>query len=267
MADIYDGTEGDDALAAGLDIMDGTEDWRDGWKSVNKTRDMIARVRAWVTDTIAALWPLSVVKGGTGASTAAGALANLGAWQNNGAVADGQSPTLGWNGARLQYSVPGYAGPTNLANLSDIGAGYLPLTGGTVTGDINVPNAHPASSGYTVAYINGDGRIARGASSERYKHDIHQIDPSSIGSIFPDLYSYRMNGDDTPRVGWIAERLAEHPDLLPFVVYARYVTETGVTIVTDQDGNPVPDSIDFIALLIAQNAQLNARLTALETRA
>lgn len=264
---------GDDALADGMDLVTGTADRRNGWQEINKTRDYIAQR---LKSVIAALWPLPINKGGTGATTPAAARAGLGAWGNSGAVQAGQSPMLGWNGLRLEYSVPGY-GSGQVANLTDVGGGdYLPRSGGTVTGDLFLPNASPAVSGYTVAYINGDGRISRNASSERYKEHIEQVDPASLGDIFPDLYTYQMVGSDTARFGWIAERLAEHPDLEPFVVYARYVNlEDGeastTTIARDADGKPVAESIDFIALLIAQNAQLHQavaqlaqRLTALE---
>lgn len=135
-------------------------------------------------------------------------------------------------------------------------ANYLPLWGGTVTGDVLLPNTTPpATSGWTIAYIDGNGRISKGASSERYKEDVHTIDPGSLGDIWPALHSYRMvGGDGSERYGWIAERLAENPDLAPFVVYA------GIT------GETLPDSIDFIGLLIAQNAQLHQALDILTQR-
>lgn len=68
MAESYTGDEGDDALAAGLDVMDGTEDRRDGWKAINKTRDMIAQRTSTV---------LPVASGGTGATTVSGAQSAL----------------------------------------------------------------------------------------------------------------------------------------------------------------------------------------------
>lgn len=43
MSEQYDGTEGTDAAAAGMDVMDGGENWNQGWQSINKTRDMIAQ--------------------------------------------------------------------------------------------------------------------------------------------------------------------------------------------------------------------------------
>ncbi len=112
-------------------------------------------------------------------------------------------------------------------------------------------------SGYTIAYIDGDGQVSKGASSERYKEDIQPLDPAALGDIWPVLHSYRMaGGDGSARIGYIAERLAENPPdtAPPFVVYA------------DINGETLPDSIDFIGLLIAQNAQLHQALDLLAQR-
>ncbi|WP_295012485.1 hypothetical protein [uncultured Microbacterium sp.] len=231
---------GDDALADGMDLVSGTADRRNGWQEINKTRDYIVqRIKSY----LAALWPLPIAKGGTGADTSGKALAALGAWGNSGAVAAGQYPKLGWNGQRLLAEIPGYASPFEIARLSDVNSGsYLPTSGGTVSGDIYLPNSSAATSGYTIAYINGDGRISRGASSERYKEKIEAIDPASLGDLFPILHRYQMrDGRREWKYGYIAERLHESDDLRPFVVY---------------DAEERPDSIDFIALLIAQVAQL-----------
>lgn len=43
MAETYTGTEGTEALNAGMTILDGTEDRRQGWLSINKARDYIAQ--------------------------------------------------------------------------------------------------------------------------------------------------------------------------------------------------------------------------------
>lgn len=240
---------GDDALADGMDIVPGTADRRNGYEEINKTRDYIVQR---ITAKLGALWPLPINKGGTGATDAAGALAALGAWRNSGAVEAGKSPLLGWNGTRIQYEIPGYVGPVNLANLSDVGSGYLPLTGGTLSGHLYLPASVPADSGYTVAYINSDGRVSRGASSERYKKYISEIDPAELGDIWPDLSRFQMRGGDGEwKYGYIAERLDESDDQRAFVVY-------------NAEGQP--DSIDFIALLMAQNAQLHQRVSALEAR-
>ncbi|MGP6170630.1 hypothetical protein ACTU6V_05415 [Microbacterium sp. A204] len=241
---------GDDALADGMDIVPGTADRRNGYEEINKTRDYIVQR---IASKIAALWPLPINKGGTGKTTAADARVALGVWANSGATAPNTTPSLGWNGARLQYEIPGYAGPVNLANLSDVGSGYLPLAGGTLSGHLYLPAASPADSGYTVAYINSDGRVSRGASSERYKKYISEVAPETLGDVWPDLVRFQMrSGDGSWKYGYIAERLDESDDLKPFVVY-------------DTEGRP--DSIDFIALLMVQNAQLNERVKALEARA
>lgn len=125
-----------------------------------------------------------------------------------------------------------------------------------------------ATSGYTIAYINGDDRISRGASSERFKKYISQVDPEKLGDIFPDLYRFQMKSssesksDNAWHYGHIAERLAEVPELAPFVIWET--EKDGVTLARDSFGLPVPLSIDFIALLLAQNAQINQRLKKLE---
>lgn len=243
---------GDDAAAAGIPVMTGNEDRRKGWEEINRTRDELARR----TPTVA-----SVAKGGTGASTAADARTNLGVPATGEVVKRSGSNVIDlyWGGAgnlRVKVRIDGIEVGT-LAYTSDAGGGGF--NGGVVANDIYLPNATPATSGYTVAYLNSDGRISKGASSERYKTEITEIDPATLGDIFPALHTFQMvQGDGSTRVGWIAERLAEQPDTEQFVV-------------RDIDG--LPDSIDFIALLIAQNAQLHQavdllaqRITALEAR-
>ena len=64
---------GDDAAAAGYSLVSGSTGLvKDADLEMNRTRDYIAQVRALIE----AVWPIS--KGGTGASTAAGARINLG---------------------------------------------------------------------------------------------------------------------------------------------------------------------------------------------
>lgn len=132
--------------------------------------------------------------------------------------------------------------------------------------------AFAAATGYTIAYIDGSGRLSKGASSERFKTRIELIDPVKLGAIFPDLYEYVMK-DDTGglvRVGWIAERLNEVPDLQRFVVYARVIdtdedgNPVGAHLARDKNGDPIPESIDFISLFIAQITALHQRALAVE---
>lgn len=227
-----------------------------------------------------------VAQGGTGATTAAAARTALGLPVLSApgiATANGLA-VFGPN-SRLQVQDP--TQPSDAAtkfyvdNAVGSGGSYLPLAGGTVTGQLLLPNSYAADSGYTVCYINGNGRVSRGASSERFKTDIEYIDPASLGDLFPQLSSFVMKDDPgkMTRYGYIAERLAEVESLAPFVVHEREPvyeqldvldedgrvigTQQGEVIgsrrVLDKDGEPIPLSIDFIALGIAQNAQLDQR--------
>lgn len=141
-------------------------------------------------------------------------------------------------------------------------------SGDTMTGDLFLPNATAAVSGYVVAYWDGTGRISKGASSARFKEQIAQVDPLALGDLFSaPLSTFVMRGDKgrTERVGYIAEDMDRNPETRRFVVYERAVEyddagqSIGSSLVRDGEGNPVPESIDFVALLLAQVAQLNAR--------
>lgn len=259
---------GDDALAAGMDVLDGNEDRREGYDEINKTRDYIAQRTSAVTP---------IEKGGTGASTAETARAALGipeigtansaeanklpVYNSNGQLTTA-NPTLSGHAASKQYTDnTAAAAAAGARQFNDDGLTYsvvgrhLRVSGNVLstTGTFYAGGAAPASSGYAVAYIDGDGRLAKNASSERYKQDISDVDPATLGDVWPDLVKYQLRaGDGSWKYGYIAERLAESPDLEPFVVYA------------DVGTGPIPDSIDFIMLLIAQNAQLNQRVAALE---
>jgi hypothetical protein len=73
---------GDDAIAAGMDILDPSTDLvRDGADEINKSRDYIAQRTAAVAP---------VAKGGTGSTNAAGARTNLDV-PSNADLADGLS--------------------------------------------------------------------------------------------------------------------------------------------------------------------------------
>jgi|GEM_PF-1117127 len=243
---------GDAALAAGMAIVAGTADRRMGYDEINKTRDYIAQRTSTVTP---------VAKGGTGATTAAAARANLdvnskaedfAALQTRviNLSAGSNAIQLQWIGGRVRMVIDA-SNVGDIATLADTND-KIGTAGGTINGSLFLPNASPAVSNYAVAYINGDGRVSRGASSERYKKFISEIDPASLGDIFPALHRFQMRqGDGSWKYGWIAERLAENEDTEPFVVYNEQGAE---------------ESIDFIALLIAQNAQLHQQLDLMAQR-
>lgn len=267
MPENYTGSEGTTALNAGMDVLDGNEDRRAGWLAINKTRDYIVTKIAELRDSMETVW--GIARGGTGATNATDARANLGLvkWASS-ANADGKIPEY-HSGGRIAVARPtstGHAADKQYVDdsfnfVNDKVAAKFDKTGGTVAGAVTVtdhvyvPNAAPAVSNYSVAYLNTDGRLSRGASSERFKDNIEPIDPAGLGDIWPQLSRFKMiGGDGTWKYGYIAERLAENPDQAPFVVYG------------DMLGEPVVASIDFIALLMAQNAQLHQQLDLLAQR-
>lgn len=253
---------GDEAAAAGMAIVAQTGKVRDGATEINRTRDYIAQRTSTVTP---------VDKGGTGGNTAAAARTNLDVPSKREAVANLANATnaiaLGWNGGTFRLF--GRVDATNvgeLANVTDINNlsasitafnnGKVNRSGDTITGNLFLPNSTAATSSWTNAYINGDGRVCRGASSERYKKFISQQDPMALGDMFAAPWvRYQMRGDGIMpadgkwHYGYIAESLIG-TDLEPFVVSI----------------NGQVESIDFNGLLLAQTAQLHRRVADLEAR-
>lgn len=211
---------------------------------INLTRDYIAQRTNTVT-------PIS--NGGTGATNASAARTALGVPATAaaiGAAADGIGTGLrftspGFN--RLVYDAPGVTGGTELARQDDVSS-RVSKSGDTMTGDLFLPNSSAATSGYTTAYINGDGRVSRGASSARYKNILDE-NPDVSGLTFPNLREFAMKGDEAqkPTLGYIAEEFVGTPN-------ERFVVRV----------NGEVESIDFIQLLLAQVANLSARVEALE---
>lgn len=245
---------GDDATAAGMPLVPGSLPANQLDTEDNRSRDFIAQGHAnWKAGVV-----LPLTKGGTGATSAAAARTALGVAPTAGANAATPGSTPEYNSSgRLVSNDPATAFDVATKQYVDAATGggsYLPLAGGTVTGQLYLPNSFGASSGYTVGYINSDGRVCRGVSAAKYKKNISEIGPDSLGDIFPDFHRWQMRADGivpadpTWRYGYIADRLAEHPDQAPFVVVI--------------DGEV--ESIDFIGLLLAQVAQLNERLKVLE---
>lgn len=155
---------------------------------------------------------------------------------------------------------------------SIITSGTLNIPGNiTTAGHIYVPNSTIASFGsWTVAYIDGDGRLTRGASSARFKVDIHKA-PGGKNYFSVEHKEFAMKGGNGWKVlGYIAEDLMG-TDMERFVVFERDPKTNSLLL--DEDGNVIPLSIDFIPMLMAQTEQLkrelddtNARLASIEAR-
>lgn len=242
-------TPGTDALNAGMPLVPGTGLASDLDEYINQTRDFIAQRTSAVTP---------IAKGGTAATTAAEARTNLEITASNVPMNGFPNVQAGVD-AKLTRSAAQYNADFQ-ARDNNINA-RIHRDGDTMNGNLTVlgalllPNSTPAQSGYSVAYINNDGRVSRGASSARYKKFMSAIDPDDLGDVWPTLTRYQMRGGDGSwKYGYIAEHLAEHDDQRPFVVYAQH------------DGELVPESIDFIALLMVQNAQLHRAVDLLAQR-
>lgn len=234
---------GDAAAAAGMDVVPGTADRRDGYDEINKTRDYIAERTSTVTP---------VAKGGTGATTAASARSALGVTAVNVPTTSSnvQNDINVLNAGKLTRTSAQYS--ADFAARDAQIAGRVAKSGDVMSGDLYLPNSSPATSAYQNAFINGDGRVSRGASSRRYKKFIH--DAGDLGNLFSaPLREFEMRADGkgpadpTKRIGYIAEELVG-TDMERFVVVV----------------NGEVESIEFIALLMAQVSQLNDRLATLE---
>lgn len=251
MPESYTGDEGDEALSAGLDVMDGAEQWagvNGGWRAINKTRDMVVwalnQAKAYADglfSSISLSWSAISGKPSTFPPSS-----HTHSSLNQGAV------SFGWNTGLNRWHTPENLGAATAIFGGDVHVG----------GHVYVANSIPATVSYTNAFINGDGRLSRGASSIRYKDLLDDPDPAALGDIWPTWREFTMKGGDgTAILGYIAEELAETPDQARFVVYATAPDGDGNIVTTD-----VPESIDFIQLLLAQCAQLNARVAELEAR-
>lgn len=241
MAETYTGNEGTEAAAAGMDVLDGTEDRRTGWLAINKTRDYLAAKLAAINWSSLVGKPTSFPNDDVTEATASATEGALVRYGTGGRINVGAPGTAAANAATKGYVDD---------RVGSIDAG-VPASGGTFTGQVYFPNSTPASSGYTVAYINSDGRLAKGASSERYKSDIDRAPVIPNVFVVPiAAYTLTADPDHVTRYGPIAEDLAANPATAELVVY-------------DVEGRI--ESFDMISYLHAAVANLNARVEELET--
>jgi hypothetical protein len=242
---------GDDALAAGMTLVQGTSPASDLDLFDNQTRDYVANGYTFWKPSLA---PLPVAKGGTGSTTAQSARSalgvtpeNLSVWKNSGATAAGTTPSLGWNGRRLQYEIPGYVNPTELANIGDVPTGGGGLADGPTSAAYN---RGPGGSNYFTVWMNQELQFFRNTSSLRYKQNVRDWDGSVLG-LRPVMFDRRGENAPTDEVGLIAEEVQETlPDAVAYF---------------DGQIDGIHDRVVLVAL-ICEVQRLAARVQDLETR-
>ncbi|KRC60923.1 hypothetical protein ASE14_08155 [Agromyces sp. Root81] len=195
---------GDDAAAAGMDVVPGTASVRQGYDEDNKTRDYIAQRTNAVQP---------IAKGGTGSTTAADARSALGV------------PST----TELTTGLAGKSPAGHTHNVSELGAGTvngdLGATGklsaqGNIehNGQIYSPGTRnrTVSTNYASVYSGDGGWMGIPPSSRRFKTEIQpwQEDAARILGIMPVTYRLKSDvaelGDAAPvRVGFIAEDLID----------------------------------------------------------
>lgn len=261
---------GDAAAAAGMDVVASTDDRRNGYDEINKTRDYIA-------DRTSAVTPIT--KGGTGATSASGARTNLGipaigvaniAEPNKLPVYNSSSqlttaiPTASGHAASKQY----VDNKTSFNSVSSDGDVYA-------DGNLRTPNRvlAPGTRSYTVTtsyasvYVNGDGWFGLSPSAERFKQDIEPRAYSVEQIKLMQVVTYRLKNavaldpGAAAEVGVIAEQLID-AGLPEFVIF-------------DEDGNTQSVAYERLVLVVIGAVQelaervenIEARLAALEAAA
>lgn len=238
---------GDEAVTEGMDKVLGTADRRLGFDEINKTRDYIAQKFKAVRDAVR-----SIAAGGTGASTASGARANLAVPETAVAGLKFTSPGFG----RLSYQAPGVAFPTEIAiagsyasqaSLDSVKAGLDSVRAGVMSPDIY--NRGTSGSWRSLA-VQADGILAQTASARRFKENIEPLDVTDEQLNELALVAFDWIADGTPDVGVIADDV-EH--VLPWAVFH------------DENGIILGVHYDRIALAFLPVMQrLLARVTDLE---
>lgn len=196
---------GDDAIAAGIPIMTGTEQANTLDTEMNLTRDEIARRTRDV---------MPISRGGTGAITAAAARAALGAQAAIGytpaRVNGSNMAVFNWDGGAGRMLL--YVDATLLGQLaltSDIGSIYE----GNLSG--NIYNRATSGSWRSLA-VQSNGVLAQTASARRFKENIEQLDVTDEQLAQLRLVSFDWIADGTHDVGVIADDVEK---VLPWAVF------------------------------------------------
>lgn len=270
---------GDDALAAGMTLVQGTTQANTIDTEINLTRDEIARRTNAVTP---------VAKGGTGATNADAARANLGCaaashtheWSQLTGIPATFPPsghTHPWDqvtgkpgayppSAHLHSSLDA-SGGRRFGDLPNVGgrAGWGTSDNVVFAGTMFLQNEQVVTSSYRAMYLNGDGRVGVTPSARKYKKDIRPKAYGLTDAVALEVVNYRLRAglygsNDAPvEVGVIAEQLID-VGLSEFVIF-------------NADGEPESVAYERLALIalgalrdVAGTLQeYDDRLTAIET--
>lgn len=227
---------GDDALAAGIPIMTGSEPANTLDTEMNKTRDEIARRTSTV---------LPVAKGGTGSTTPAAARAALGAADAAQVSTDGNVATAG--------KIPIYNPDRQLTAADPTLGGHVATRGWTQAYAPSRPEAQSIMDGqmspavynrtlggsYHVLYADSTGLLGWVPSSRRYKKNIRpaEIDVDAVLAIevVTFLYWVAIDPDGNVQHGVIAEQLHD----------------LGLTWLVSYDTDGAPEGVRYDLLAVA----------------
>ncbi len=152
----------------------------------------------------------------------------------------GHVATMGWvqaNSPKQLFDGGGYlmAQGKNLGTSGDLFA----------NGSVYTYGSTPVTNQYVAAYINGDGRIGKSASTRRYKQDIEPLTPAQIQAITAAIYQLQLvtfrYTDVILELGWPMR--AREVEIAPAVVDPDTGDEiqpqqTGIIVEPDADWEP-----------------------------
>lgn len=208
--------KGDDALAAGMPILDGSEQANTLDDAINETRDFIAQRTAAVTP---------ITKGGTGAKTAAAARAALGVLSASEVVQnDGTSNRIGlrWYSGRVHMRVDStevgqIANTGDLAGINNRVAGIEGPAAAAYDGRLTANLYSRGTSGqWRSLAVQADGVLAHTASAARFKENIAPLEVTDAQLRAIRLVSFDWRSSGFHDVGLVADEVAA-AGLEPFV--------------------------------------------------
>lgn len=253
---------GDAAAAAGMDVVPGTMDLREGYDQINKSRDYLAAHITHGTHDASAivaglldLLRIPVLDLAHLPATLPGSMLR-GPVSLSGGISSFDAISVGGTGAGIGSNGSAFF-PADMRAGSVVSLGSISAAGSiSADGPIYTPHgrANP-TAGWIAAGIGPDGRVAVSASSRRFKKDIKAWSPDKQAILAMQLvtfhYKVAITDDAAPDYGLIAEDL--HDLGLTWLVFY------------DDAGQPQGVHYDKIALALLPVVQDHeARITALE---